>query len=219
MSDEQPEEGAASDAPDEGANEIPHEAIDEARAEPTAPAAAQAAPPPGEPPAASGGSSGWMIPKWLVVSLVAFVAVCVLAGGSFAIGRATASSGGRGRESVERPERRFPGFPGGNGNGNPARPANGVLLGVATEPASGGQQGAQVVNVLSGSPASQAGLQSGDVITAVDGNSVSSPSDLAQRIHSHQSGDQVTITYTRNGSSNDAQVQLANRSPDNTPNS
>ena len=215
MSDERPDEAAPNDAPDEGRDEIPHEAIGDTPAEAPEPAATKVPPPPGGPPAAS---SGWMIPKWLVVTLVAFVAVCVLAGGSFAIGRATASSGSRGGEHTERPDRRFPGFPGPEGNGRVPRPA-GVFLGVTAERASGGQQGAQVVDVLNGSPASQAGLQSGDVITAVDGNAVAGPLDLARQIRSHQSGDQVTITYTRNGNSTDVQVQLANRSPSNTPNS
>ncbi len=223
MSDEQPEEeGAASGAPD--ASDTPDDELDaadadEAHADATEPAAATPAPP-GGPPATTG---GWMIPKWLVVSLVAFVAVCVLAGGSFAIGRATASSGGS--ERREHAEREFPDFPGrpgngnGNGNGQLPRPTSGVFLGVSTEAAGGGQQGAQVANVLDGSPASQAGLQAGDVITAVDGTAVTSPSELAQRIRSHQSGDQVTITYSRSGASNDVQVQLANRSAENTPNS
>ncbi len=214
MSDERPEEGA-SDAPDESpADETPaaEGPVDEAPADATEPAAP---PPPGEPRATTG---GWLIPRWLVVSLVGFVAVCVLAGGSFAVGRATAPSSSDHRE---RPERSFPGFPGrgGNGNGELPRPTSGVFLGVATEAAGGGQQGAQVANVLDGSPASKAGLQAGDVITAVDGSAVTSPSELAQRIRSHESGDQVTITYNRNGTPNEVQVQLANRSADDTPNS
>ena len=205
MSDEHPED-AASDAPDETPAE--------ARAEATEPVAAEQSPPPGEPPPKTG---GWMIPKWLVIAAVSFVALCGVVGSSFAIGRATASSGSSESSRTERPEPRFPGHAGPEGNGN--RPVSGVFLGVATEPASGGQQGAQVAQVLSGSPASQAGLQSGDVITAVDGNAVTSPSDLAQRIRSHQSGDKVTITYTRNGSSTDVQVTLANRSASIAPNS
>jgi S1-C subfamily serine protease len=208
MSDEQPEEGTASDAPDE--------TPDDAHAEATEPADfAEAPPPSGAPPEKT---SGWMIPKWLVAALVGVVAVCILAGGSFAIGRATAHEGG-GNERREHSERPFPGLPGQNGNGQLPRPASGVFLGVSAEAASGGQQGAQVANVLSGSPAAQAGLQAGDVITAVDGTAVSNPSELAQRIRAHQSGDQVTISYSRSGTSTDVQVQLANRPTENAPNS
>jgi putative serine protease PepD len=92
-----------------------------------------------------------------------------------------------------------------------------VFLGVAAQPATGGQQGAQVANVASGSPAAGAGLQPGDVITAVDGTAVSSPADLAQQVRSHQPGDQVTITYSRGGNSTDAPVQLGDRSSQNAP--
>jgi S1-C subfamily serine protease len=88
---------------------------------------------------------------------------------------------------------------------------------VATQPATAGQQGAQVANVASGSPAAGAGLQQGDVITAVDGTTVSSPADLARLVRSHQPGDQVTITYSRGGNSTDAPVQLGDRSAQNAP--
>ena len=71
--------------------------------------------------------------------------------------------------------------------------------------------------MANGSPAAGAGLQAGDVITAVDGTAVSSPVDLAQQVRSHQPGDQVTITYSRGGNSTDAQVQLGDRSAQNAP--
>ena len=88
---------------------------------------------------------------------------------------------------------------------------------MSTKAATGNQQGAQVENVASGSPAAGAGLQAGDVITAVDGTAVSNPADLAQQVRSHQPGDQVTITYSRSGNSTDAQVQLGDRSAQNAP--
>ena len=91
-----------------------------------------------------------------------------------------------------------------------------VFIG-GTANATGGQQGAQVENVANGSPAAGAGLQAGDVITAVDGTAVSSPADLARLVRSHQPGDQVTITYTRGGNSTDAPVQLGDRSAQNAP--
>jgi putative serine protease PepD len=70
-----------------------------------------------------------------------------------------------------------------------------------------------IASVQTGSPADQAGLKVGDVITAVDGNSVTDPSQLSQDISSHQPGDQVTITYTRSGASAQVQVKLGSRAP------
>jgi S1-C subfamily serine protease len=188
-------------------------------AQPTEPAAAvepTEPPPPDESAAPSGPPptrGGWLVPKWAVVALAGFVAVALLFGSAFAIGRATASDG----DGHERIERGFEGRPGrGDGPQSPQQ-TSGVFLGVSTQSATGDQQGAQVENVANGSPAAGAGLQAGDVITAVDGTAVSSPADLAQQVRSHQPGDQVTITYTRDGNSADAQVQLGDRSSQNAP--
>jgi S1-C subfamily serine protease len=93
-----------------------------------------------------------------------------------------------------------------------------VFLGVATQPSTD-PQGVQIVEVVNGSPAASAGLQADDVITAVDGTSVTRPLELAQQIRSHQSGDQVTIDYSRGGNPAQAQVTLADRSSSNQPNS
>jgi putative serine protease PepD len=197
---------------------------EEEAAEPTQPAAAtEMPPPPPEEGAAPSGTpptrGGWIVPKWVVAALVGIVAVGLIFGSAFAIGRATASGSGDEHGSMERG---FGGRPGGRGNGPQNRPqfpqpTSGVFLGVAAQPATGGQQGAQVANVASGSPAAGAGLQPGDVITAVDGTAVSSPADLAQQVRNHQPGDQVTITYSRGGNSTDAPVQLGDRSSQNAP--
>jgi S1-C subfamily serine protease len=187
-------------------------------AQPTEPAAAvepTEPPPPAESSASAGTPpprGGWLVPKWAVVALVGFVAVALLFGSAFAIGRATASDGG-GHERIER------GFEGTPPRGEaPQRPqASGVFLGVSTQSATGDQQGAEVENVASGSPAAGAGLQQGDVITAVDGTAVTSPADLARLVRGHQPGDQVTIAYSRSGNATEAQVQLADRSSENAP--
>jgi S1-C subfamily serine protease len=171
----------------------------------------------GAPP---GGRGGWLVPKWVVAALVGFVVVAVIFGSAFAIGRATASGGETNNANNERPFRgRSPREPG-EGPNLPRAPrqANGVFLGVATEPSTD-PQGVRVVDVVSGSPAASAGLQADDVITAVDGTSVSRPVELAQQIRSHQSGDQVTIAYSRGGNAAETQVTLADRSSDNQPNS
>ena len=209
------EEAAAENQPGEAAGNQPNEA-----AEPTQPAEATGPPPLPEEGAAPSGTppsrGGWVVPKWVVAALVGFVAFAIIFGSAFAIGRATASGGGG---EHGRNERGFEGRPGrGNGNGPQfPQPTSGVFLGVSTGNATGGQQGAQVENVANGSPAAGAGLQAGDVITAVDGTAVSSPADLARLVRSHQPGDQVTITYTRGGNSTDAPVQLGDRSAQNAP--
>lgn len=160
------------------------------------------------------------VPKWAVF----LVAAIVLFGGGFGIGWAAAPGGNNAvispRFAPFGPGGRFvtPGGGSGGGSGGFQTPANpgGAFLGVETSAASG-SQGASVASVVSGGPADQAGLKAGDVITAVDGTTVSSPSALAQQIQSHQPGDQVTITYTRSGSSAQASVKLGSRSATTTP--
>jgi S1-C subfamily serine protease len=76
----------------------------------------------------------------------------------------------------------------------------------------GGQSGSAltVEGTLSGSPAGQAGLSAGDVITSIDGQSVSSQSDLQAAIGQHHPGDQVTIGWTdQSGQTHTATVTLA----------
>jgi len=207
------EEAAAENQPGEAAGNQPNEA-----AEPTQPAEATEPPPPPQEGAAPSRTPpcrrGSALPTWVVATPGAFGRFPITSASAFAIGRATASGGG---EEQQRNERGFEGRPGrGNGPQLP-QPMSGVFLGVSTANATGGQQGAQVENVANGSPAAGAGIQAGDVITAVDGTAVSSPADLATQVRSHQPGDQVTITYTRGGNSTDAPVQLGDRSAQNAP--
>lgn len=174
-------------------------------------------------PAAKSGREGVHVPRWAAI----VVAALVLFGAGFGIGWAAApGGGGHGEAQIGR---RFPfgpggpagrddgGGPGGGGqfpgagNGGGVVPQSAAFLGVTTQPCPSGQQGAQIGMVQSGSPADQAGLKAGDVITAVDGNAVTSPQDLRQRIFGHQPGDQVTITYTRAGASAQASVKLGTR--------
>lgn len=57
--------------------------------------------------------------------------------------------------------------------------------------------GAQVAEVVDDSPASAAGLQVGDVITAVDGRELGGESSLAEIIGAYQPGDVVSLTVAR----------------------
>jgi putative serine protease PepD len=71
--------------------------------------------------------------------------------------------------------------------------------------------GAQVGAVTSGSPADKAGLQKGDVITAVDGKSVASANALTVAVGSHAVGDKVELTIQRNGTTKTITATLGSR--------
>jgi S1-C subfamily serine protease len=101
------------------------------------------------------------------------------------------------------------------GNTTPAPTTSQAFLGVAVTTSDNGQ-GVVIGTVQTGSPAADAGLKAGDVITAVDGTSVNSAAALSAAVRSHQPGDSVRITYTRGGTSADVQVRLGNRATANT---
>jgi putative serine protease PepD len=69
--------------------------------------------------------------------------------------------------------------------------------------------GALVSNVTANSAASKAGLQQGDVITAVDGKAINGADDLVQAIQGGSVGQKMTIDYTRNGAKKTVSVTLA----------
>jgi serine protease Do len=57
--------------------------------------------------------------------------------------------------------------------------------------------GALVTSVTSGSPASEAGLRAGDVITKLDNEDISTAAKLISAIRSHPVGDQIEVAYYR----------------------
>lgn len=60
-------------------------------------------------------------------------------------------------------------------------------------------QGALVMEVTDRSSAKQAGLTEGDVITSIDGHSISTMSDLQEAISTHKPGDKVRMSVDRKG--------------------
>ncbi|TIC81844.1 trypsin-like peptidase domain-containing protein [Nocardioides sp. GY 10127] len=68
--------------------------------------------------------------------------------------------------------------------------------------------GAQVQSVNDGSTAGEAGLKAGDVITKVDDTQITSADSLVATIRSYRPGDQVTITYERDGTEGTATLTL-----------
>ncbi|MCA0906057.1 Do family serine endopeptidase [Ruegeria marisrubri] len=69
--------------------------------------------------------------------------------------------------------------------------------------------GAIVISVEPDTPADQAGLAAGDVIVAVDDETVEGSSDLRQKIGLRRPGDEVEIVYLRDGDRKTTQVSLA----------
>jgi S1-C subfamily serine protease len=84
-----------------------------------------------------------------------------------------------------------------------------AFLGVQV--ASGGYgSGAVVAGVVPGGPAADAGLVASDVITAIDGHGVTSPSDVQSIMLTETPGATVSVTYTdQTGSTQTTTVTLA----------
>jgi len=73
------------------------------------------------------------------------------------------------------------------------------------------QEGALVVTVYDNTPAADAGLQEGDVITAVDGDAVDEEHTLSDRLYAYEEGDVVTFSVLRDGAEQPIQVTLGPR--------
>jgi len=84
-----------------------------------------------------------------------------------------------------------------------------AYLGVGITNGSNG--GAKLTEVRPGTPAANAGLQVGDVITKLDGDSIADATALGTAVDAKKPGDSVTITYVRNGSSHTVTVTLGTR--------
>ncbi|HEX5620158.1 MAG TPA: trypsin-like peptidase domain-containing protein [Solirubrobacteraceae bacterium] len=94
----------------------------------------------------------------------------------------------------------------------------GLRTGDSTDPA-----GALVGSVTAGTPASQAGLRSGDVVTAIDGKQITGSGDLVAAISAHKPGDKIELTVRRGSSTEHLTATLAtqpssaNNAPPTTP--
>ncbi|MEO3744360.1 trypsin-like peptidase domain-containing protein [Plantactinospora sp. B5E13] len=83
-------------------------------------------------------------------------------------------------------------------------------LGVSVNPAENG--GALVGGVVPGSAADKAGIQQGDVITQFGDKKINDSNDLVAAVQAGKVGDQVQVTYTRNGAQTTATVTLTEAS-------
>ena len=74
--------------------------------------------------------------------------------------------------------------------------------------------GVDIDNVVAGSPAQEAGIAEGDVVTAFDGHAVSTPEQLEHLMVLHSPGNKVTITWVgATGQSHTTTVTLASGPP------
>lgn len=69
----------------------------------------------------------------------------------------------------------------------------------------------RVTSVMENSPAAKAGIQENDIITKVNGNSVSSGEELSTMINGFEIGETITVTVNRGNKDVDIQVTLEER--------
>ncbi len=154
--------------------------------------------------------TGWQMAGIAIGLLVLVISCCslgMLVGGvvGFGLGRTTA----RVEITPERPGIPWPGAP------TPEAPLQITpvpeerpYLGVryVARP-----RGAEIVEVIPGSPAEEAGLRVGDLVREVDGRSVSSSHPLAELLSLYRPGDRVTLTVERDGEELEIRVTLGRR--------
>jgi putative serine protease PepD len=89
--------------------------------------------------------------------------------------------------------------------------ADTAYLGVSARTAGEGEvgTGAQVVQVQPGSPAADAGLTAGDVVTAVGDRPISTSTELTAAVRSYAPDQKVTLTVQRDGETRTVDVSLA----------
>jgi putative serine protease PepD len=83
-----------------------------------------------------------------------------------------------------------------------------AYLGVSVETANGS---VRITQVRPGTPAADAGLQSGDRIVSLDGKQIVSADGLTSAIAAKKPGDTVSVTYSRGGQSHTVKIELASR--------
>jgi S1-C subfamily serine protease len=85
----------------------------------------------------------------------------------------------------------------------PLDPGTAARLGLGSD-----ANGVLVAGTLANGPAEQAGIATGSVITAVDGQKISSADQLGSALHQHAPGEQVQITWVDGSGSHTATVRL-----------
>jgi putative serine protease PepD len=71
--------------------------------------------------------------------------------------------------------------------------------------------GAQITSIQAGSPAASAGLQQGDLVTAIDGKPISSTQQFIETVDTFSPGQAIKLTVKRNGSTQTVTLTLGTR--------
>lgn len=171
--------------------------------------------------------SGVFVPRWLLLAISGLLVLGLGFAAGYAVGTDSDRDdrhgehsldlrdlrpflGGNGSPFAPTPRDGNRGGRGDNGSGPRATPTARVFFGVevqnSTEPT-----GAKLVRVVPSSPAAQAGLRAGDVVTTLDSTPVKDAAQLTAAVRGHRAGDRVSVTYIRNGSSTTVSVRLATR--------
>jgi putative serine protease PepD len=105
-----------------------------------------------------------------------------------------------------------------------ARIANAIIAGhpvkhsyVGVELNGNSSGGAQVQSVQPGSPAESAGIQPGDIVTAINGKAISSTEGFIATVDNFPPGDKITLTINRGGQTHTITITLGTR-PNTSPN-
>jgi serine protease Do len=88
-----------------------------------------------------------------------------------------------------------------------------AFLGVVTEK---DDEGARISSVSPGSAAEQAGLEAGDVITAIDGKTIDGPQTLAETIREYNPDDEITVERKVNKKYKKTKLKLGSREEETT---
>jgi putative serine protease PepD len=86
-----------------------------------------------------------------------------------------------------------------------------AYLGASLAQPAGDTAGAELSEVRSGSPAADAGLVAGDVITSIDGKAIRTAQDLQNAVEARRPGDSIAIGYLRDGTNRTVTVTLGTR--------
>jgi serine protease Do len=91
-------------------------------------------------------------------------------------------------------------------------PANAGFLGVSLEE---GEGGARIVQVVAGGAAEKAGLEEGDIVTAIAGTPIIDAETMVNTIQRHKPGEVVSIHFKRDGKEMQVEATLGKRTPEN----
>lgn len=107
-------------------------------------------------------------------------------------------------------------------NDNKGKPFLGVVMEESVQNENGvetiegvSDQGVTIQEVVNGSAAEAAGLQSGDIITAIDGKSTTRISNVSKAIKAKKVGDVINVSYIRNGNSMQTTATLKSKAYNN----